>query len=214
MKKILLTAILLFFISCHKKTNSQKTPKTRTEHEIIYDIRSDLFKSLPKKTNQNLFIGHSIIQYCNWDELLPNKKIINRGIGGAFIPDINKIVKSEIIYQPKAIFIMAGINDIGNNIPSEKIKSDYINLFATLKKYPNTKIYYLSILPSNKERLLTIKDLNSFAQKQCTDNIIYIDLFQPFANENQVFIKKYTIDDVHLSGEGYIKLAEILKYYL
>ena len=211
-KNILLLSFIILIFGCKKSPTKSivKTPE-KTEHQIIFEIRESLFKELQAKPNQNIFIGHSLIQYANWDELIPNENIENRGIGGAFIPDITKILASQINSKPKAIFLMAGINDIGNNIPVEKIKSDYLELFSLMKKNPNVKFYYLSILPSNPERLSIIKELNSFAQNQCTDNITYIDVFTPFSESDGTFIKKYTIDDVHLSGRGYIKLSEILK---
>ena len=177
-KNILLLSFIIITFGCKKSPTKPivKTPE-KTEHQIIFEIRESLFKELPFKANQNIFIGHSLIQYANWDELLPEKPIINRGIGGAFIPNITKIVKSEIDHKPKAIILMAGINDIGNNVPVDKIKADYIELFSELKNHPKIPVYYLSILPSTSERLSIIKELNSFAQNQCTDNITYIDVF-------------------------------------
>lgn len=211
MKIRCISLIIVFFsiMSCKQEIPQEDYAP---EYKMIFKIRTDHFKNLPKSTGKTVFIGHSLIQYGNWDEVLPDYKIINRGIGGSTIEMMTEVINSELKSKPKKMFIMIGVNDMGKDV--ENIKSDYSKLFESVKMYPKTDIYYLSILP-NSYMKKNIDIANSHVKMLCsTSNIKYIDLNQAFSDKNGFLKKELTIDDVHLSGKGYLKLAEILTPYL
>src|SRR6187455_394053 len=62
-----------------------------------------------------LFVGSSTIRF--WTNLasdFPDQKVIRRGFGGAYLPDVTYFADRVVIpYQPAKIVVYGGDNDIG-----------------------------------------------------------------------------------------------------
>ena len=214
--------ILAFLIYLSTKSNliSYFRPTTSSSY---YIEKQTLFDNLPQSDNTIYFLGDSLTDGCEWNELLSNPKIKNRGINGdttqGILNRLNKITQSK----PQKIFIMIGINDLLNNIETTKILDNYQKIIANIKyNSPKTKIYIESILPMNFEidktrRPIANQNISDFNNnlKNFADNsnIFYIDLYSKFLNSANQLDEKYTLDGIHLNGQGYlIWKNEITKY--
>jgi lysophospholipase L1-like esterase len=79
---------------------------------------------------------------------LNDTTVLNRGIGGDITYGVLKRLDDVINRQPKKLFILLGINDIGKDIPDSVIAYNYFKIIKQVKeKSPATKIYVQSILP-------------------------------------------------------------------
>jgi len=214
--------LLVFFIFLYSKSNliSYFRPTTVSSY---YTEKQTLFDKLPQSTNSIYFLGDSLTDGCEWNELLSNQKIKNRGISGdtteGVFSRLNLITQSK----PQKIFIMIGINDLLNNIETNKILDNYKKIITTIRAdSPKTKIYIESILPLNFEIDKTKREINNqnisdfnnnlknFADNS---NIFYIDLYSAFLNSSGQLSEKYTLDGIHLNGQGYLLWKnEISKY--
>jgi len=212
--------IFLIFLSFKKVQNSYFRPTTSSSY---YIEKQTLFDNLPQSDNTIYFLGDSLTDGCEWSELLSNSKIKNRGINGdttqGILNRLNKITQSK----PQKIFIMIGINDLLNNIETAKILDNYQKIIANIKyNSPKTKIYIESILPMNFEidktrRPIANQNISDFNNnlKNFADNsnIFYIDLYSKFLNPANQLDEKYTLDGIHLNGQGYlIWKNQVLKY--
>ena len=213
----------IFFAYLFSKTNltSYFRPTTTSSY---YTEKQTLFDNLPKSADPIYFLGDSLTDGCEWNELLSNSKIKNRGIMGdsteGVLNRLNQITQSK----PQKIFIMIGINDLLNNIETTKILDNYQKIITTIKNdSPKTKIYIESVLPLNFEldkskRPVNNQNISDFNNnlKNFADNstIFYINLFPAFLNSSNQLDKQYTLDGIHLNGSGYLLWKNQISKYI
>ena len=186
-----------------------------------YEQRVSLFKQLPKVKNAIVFIGNSITDGGEWQELLDCKKCVNRGISGDISFGVLARLDDALKDKPKKIILLIGINDISRNIPNERIIENYKAFLSRTKAVsPKTKIYLQSVLPTNNtfrkfvdknEESIKILNAAMLDLSKNTEGVTYIDLYSKFLDSDGRLDKKYTNDGLHLLGEGYILWAKILK---
>lgn len=184
--------------------------------------RKALFASQPMTTGQIIFLGNSITEGGPWDELLPDWKILNRGIGGDITFGLLQRLDEIIRRKPSHLFILIGINDIAKDIPPAVVADNCRKLIQRMQKEsPFTKIFLQSVLPLNPsvpnfpqhydkaEYVLKTNTLLKDLSKQAA--ITYIDLYPSFLDKNNLLDSRYTYDGLHLNREGYQRWAAILQ---
>jgi lysophospholipase L1-like esterase len=186
--------------------------------------RKSHFALLPSQKNkkETIFLGASIIQYCEWNELLGYPNIRNRGIAGDTTQDILTRINEIINRKPAQLFIMIGLNDIMEGKSLTSMKKSFKNILETCSaQSPHTTIYILSILPVNK-RITNSTKLNKIISKTNKAHRMtalqlghkFIDLNKTLQNENHFLRGSYTIDGIHLNGSGYQKIREHILPYI
>ena len=104
--------ILCCITSAYGQITNQNLYDTVPNMVDHYKERVELFAKEPVVTGKVMFLGNSITEGGNWGELLGDKSIINRGIGGDVTFGIMKRLDDVVIRRPSKIFILIGINDI------------------------------------------------------------------------------------------------------
>lgn len=216
--------VIMFGIIVYKKgginflTNKTSSKKYAIPHYIEkseYDLLNN--------ENKVVFFGDSLTQFGQWDELLNNKNVLNRGIENdtteGLLDRITEVTKTK----PQKVFIMIGINDLiaGNSV--DKIITNYKKIINDIKENSSTtKIYVESILPIDEklyeknyptQRKLdsnNIKEINN-KLKEISDTQ-YINLYSVFMSNGG--FDKYTVDGVHLNGQGYNIWQQSIKKYV
>jgi len=212
--------VFLIYLSSRINLVSYFKPSVTSSY---YIERQTLFDKLSSSKNTIYFLGDSLTDDCEWNELLSNNNIKNRGINGdstqGVLNRLNQITPSK----PQKIFIMIGINDLLGNIETNIILDNYQKIIQTIRTdSPKTKIYIESILPINFEldktkRPVTNQNISDFNNKlkdfSNNSNIFYIDLYSKFLDSSNQLDKQYTLDGIHLNGQGYlIWKNEVSKY--
>lgn len=186
--------------------------KSETAVDLHHIERTSLFDNLAISQDDIVFVGDSLIEANNWNELFPNQFTKNRGIIADTTEGVLNRIDGIIDGQPKKIFFMVGTNDIEFGVSSKEIVSNYKQIIQNIQKgSPETDIYVESILPINDDALLSnrtnesIKSLNSELET-LTDQlqVNYIDLYTSFLDEDNKLDDKLSEDGLHLNGEGYI----------
>ena len=159
------------------------------------------------QANQLLFMGDSLIEFFNWQERFPDKKILNYGVAGETAEGLFSRLPSIInrVKSPDLVMIMTGINNVA--MEDYGFLFTYEKIVTRLKEvYGQTTIAMVSLLPVNlfflgdaiprvNERLKDIAQNNS---------ILYLDLYPLFLDENSRTIAScFEADGVHLSPQGY-----------
>src|SRR3954453_7644061 len=105
-------------------------------------------KQAPPPKGALVFTGASTI--ARWKTLeqdLPDQKILNRAFGGSEIVDCTHFADRMIFpYEPKAIYIRSGGNDIHAGKSAEQVFQDYKDFVAKVRE--SCRIQKLSAFPS------------------------------------------------------------------
>jgi lysophospholipase L1-like esterase len=218
---ILLNVLLLVGILILKATEGSKLRAVNQQFQIEhYRMKTNLATHFPQKTGSIVFLGDSQIEYCNWNELLGNKNILNRGIAGDVTAGLIGRIDEICRHQPSKIFIEIGTNDLSMDIAPLQIIDDFGKLVALIKAQSEAKIFINSVLPvqdlpfegfQNAEILALNRQLKAFC---AAEKLTFIELDDIFADENGNLKAEFTHDGLHLTAEGYVAWAERLKQYL
>ena len=195
------------------------------KYSTFYVQRASLFSKLTITPKDIVFIGNSITNGAEWNELFPRKRVKNRGISGDTSEGVYDRLDPVVKGKPAKIFILIGINDISRDVKVEDIVLNMKRIVKEIqKKSPKTKIYIQSILPVNPdfgifkvhEKPQLIKEINQQYQNIAKEyNVNYINLYPHFLEEGTDRMnEKYTNEGLHLLGEGYLLWSKIIKPYL
>lgn len=187
-----------------------------------YLQRLDFFKKMPDQKNEIVFLGNSITEGGKWQELVPGKNVINRGISGDVTYGVIARMDEILSAKPASIFILIGINDMKRGTPREVILNNYMKIIRMVKEQsPATKLFVQSILPINKAMLPAsynklsnsdILQMNVQLKAICkTEQLNYINLHEVFAGADGELKKELSIDGLHLKSAAYILWAGYLR---
>jgi len=200
-----------------------------------YLDRQSLFEQLPHTQDAIVFLGDSMVSSCEWAELFGNPQIKNRGIAGDTPQDLLRRLSQVTAGKPKKIFLMVGINSLGDNNRDLKkvttIAGYYREILAQIQtQTPDTQVFVQSVLPVNnalwaKSRLLEkkgkitvdddqVRQLNRELEALAREfGYRYIDLYSLFVQKNQLDTR-YTHDGLHLNGVGYLAWKQAIQQYV
>ena len=217
MKHFLITLLAILF--------TQLSEAQTQKYSTFYVQRASLFSKLTITPKDIVFIGNSITNGAEWNELFPRKRVKNRGISGDTSEGVYDRLDPVVKGKPAKIFILVGVNDISRGIEVETIVQNMERIVEKIQnESPKTKIYIQSILPVNPDfgmfkghqKPQLIKEINQSYQNIAQEyKVNYIDLYSHFLEEGTDRMnEKYTNDGLHLLGEGYLLWSEIIKPYL
>jgi len=221
-QNILLLALVLV-LTYSGTAGAQETLPYDTSYTFDhYKVRRALYEGLPNGKNEIVFLGNSITEQVDWNELFKNKNIVNRGIGGDVCFGVLNRMDEILASSPKSIFLMIGINDIGRSVPVDTIAGKIQEILWKIKKESApTKIYLQSILPINeaifpheymKHKSEKIVQLNGLLKTLAArEKVRFIDLYPRFADEKGTLKPELTADGIHLSAAGYLLWRDIFK---
>ena len=202
-------------------TQAQERKEYDTDH---YRERIAYFGQNPIGENKIVFLGNSLTEGGQWDKYFPEAAPVNRGISGdnteGMLNRIDEIAGS----YPAQLFILAGINDISQNIPNKQIIKHYRYIIQRVKdQSPETAIYIQSLLPINndfgrykrligkeKQIVKLNKELKKLASKE---KIIFVNINPLYMDDQGKLDAQHTNDGLHLTENAYsIWVGELQKY--
>ena len=221
--KILMASFALLCMAVTGK--AQHTVKIDSNYaNPYYQQRVAYFRKMPHVKNEVVFLGNSITERGEWQEILAGYKypVVNRGVGGDNSFGILARMDEVLTARPKAIFLMDGINDLFRGLPYEVSIHNYRRIIRKIKQEsPKTKIYIESALPINesmttaaytKGRNIRVPVLNErIKQLAKEENITYIHIVPLFADEQGNLRKDISPDGVHLKASAYIDWVKYLQ---
>ena len=187
---------------------------------------SEFGQMRPVDSTDVVMVGDGLTEYAgDWNKLLQWRHIRNRGIAGDRIKGVASRLHSVLQGKPKALFLMAGMNDILEKETLPTVLHDYIDLINLVRETsPETKLYVQSLLPINEtfsnEKLSgmtnTIASFNVQLRHYCERyHVGYINIFKRFVRHGTNEMRReLTSDGLHLTPFGYKVWAFELKKYL
>lgn len=223
---VLLTVLFTSHLLAAQST-TQSTPATKRSHnfdrwenEIAAYEKAD--QANPPAKGGIVFIGSSTIR--GWKTLakdFPGQNVLNRGFGGSQIVDATHFADRIIFpYEPKAVFLRAGGNDIHVGKSAEQVFEEYKQFVQTVHaRLPDTKIFFISLCPTiaRLDEADANKELNGLIEAFARDNakLGYIETYDMVLDEKgEVRAELFVADKLHFNADGYKLLAERVKPFV
>jgi len=217
-----LVALLILGAASRDASAQEKKSKgpERFESQIAAYEAQDRENPPPK--GLILFTGASTIR--RWTTLaqdFPEHKVINRGFGGSQIADATHFAERIIFpYEPRAIFIRSGGNDLNAGKSVEQVFNDYKAFVEKVhSKLPSTTIYFISASPSiaRWKQKDQEKELNELVKKYSAGepNLKYVETYDMVLGaDGQPRADLFVEDKLHFNAEGNRLLAERVRPHL
>lgn len=177
--------------------------------------RRRYFAAVPVPPRRVLFIGDSITEGGLWSDLLPELPTTNRGIGGEATYDLAERV-DEAINDPVAVSLLIGTNDLHGprrlrDVTQVAERTEEI-IRRIRAQAPHAFLLVNSLLPRTElfaDRLRAINARNEEAAAR--HGATYVDLWPTFADGAGAIKTEYARDNLHLTPEGYLAWAAVLR---
>ena len=198
-----------------KQTKNLFSEETVKRSNIYYQKKS-FFEEFGQSQYDVVFIGDSITERADWEDIFPTYKIANRGIHGDTSDGILDRLDSILSTNAESAFIMLGINDFSKGASVSSVFKNYEKLVNKLL-LSSFKVYIQSTIFGGSrvsELNTSINELNLKLKKLTlgNDNLTYIDLNNTLS-KNNLLMPKFTQDGVHLNSDGYKAWKESIKIY-
>lgn len=168
-----------------------------------------------------LFVGSSSIRFWPTAVYFSNRKVVNRGFGGAHISDVNHFVQETVFsHDPSVVVFYAGDNDVWAGKREAQILDDFVEFVSAVQaESTNTPIVFVSLKPSPSR-------WSVWAEMQAANQTIrslvdgdpflhYADVATPMIGNDGVPIPGLFLDDgLHLNAEGYGVWTDVVKTVL
>jgi lysophospholipase L1-like esterase len=144
--------------------------------------------------------------------------VVARGFGGSTMNDLlyfsDRIV---IAYQPRAILIYEGDNDVAQGVGPQEILGKFQAFVAKVhERLPETRIYFMAIKPSHKRwsKWPTMTKANRLVAAECARDkrLHYVDIARVLLDDDgNVRREFFEDDDLHLNRTGYERLRDVVR---
>ncbi len=181
-----------------------------------YQERVKQFAAEPAQKGGIVFLGNSITEFGPWSKLLNASNVYNRGVAADNTFGMLDRLQQVIDLKPAKVFIEAGINDMGQEVPVDLIVGNISSMVQYLHvKSPGTKVYVWSILPTNdncKKDFPEVAGKNALALeanqllkvRASIDGFTYFDVASLVADSSGQLDKRYERGDgLHPNEAGY-----------
>lgn len=181
--------------------------------------RFELASGYASRQYDIVMFGNSIMAHGNWRAVTGRCEILNLGVGGLTVADLQGQKSRVFGSRPKYCFIEVGINDICNgvgyneyiyglgklltSIRDKGIKVVSFHILYTTEAFPDSKVV------AEKVRLFN-KGIDSIAGALQTDVINMNSILAP---EGFLLPEYAQPDGLHISEAGYILWGEELNRY-
>lgn len=192
-----------------------------------YHYQAGVFMNAPKSEGCIVMLGDSITEYTPFNEYTCfGYRIKNRGIASDTTAGVLMRINEAAGIRPVKMFVLLGINDIGNGTPQAETVSNYREIIRKVKALsPETVIYVQSVFPVDHKKLAH-NDRNSRRTCEAITGL-NVELERLAREEGCVFADTYSVfsvdgemrgdctdDGLHLNGAGMLVWVKFLEGYL
>lgn len=171
-----------------------------------------------------LFTGSSTIRF--WESLerdMAPYPVLNRGFGGSMMHQVVHYMRHIVFpYQPSAIFLYAGENDIAGMFitrrhPAEEVHESFREFCESVhRQLPATLIHYISIKPakSRKKYWPEMQRSNEMIRDYCASDarLRYVDIVPSMLRDGgAVRTELFRRDGIHLNEQGYAVWTSVIR---
>ena len=183
---------------------------------MYYQKRLEVFRKEPVNPGGTVMLGTSITEYGDWKQLLGDPNVVNRGIAGDNTFGMLERLGEVISRKPAQLYIEAGINDIGQDVPVGMIAGNIESIAQYVRVgSPRTRISVVSVLPTNEKvrnvfpmvagKNAAVRELDALLREAAGPmGYAYIDLAAKVTDGAGNLEEQYAREDgLHLNAKGY-----------
>lgn len=166
-----------------------------------------------------LLLGHSLIEYFDWQGRFPGHRVWNRGVAGETTAGLLARLGGEVRAHPgaDAVAVMTGTNDL--LLGDESFLRDLRRIAAELRgAFPRARIVLHGILPVAPQwaDVKTILEASRrIGELAAGEEVEFLDISVRFLDgEGRLRPGLLVEDGVHLTTEGYRVWTEALSSFL
>ncbi|MGN6365579.1 GDSL-type esterase/lipase family protein [Asticcacaulis taihuensis] len=192
--------------------------------QYIYAAQNAALPAPAANEQRIVFIGDSITDRWNLAKFFPGKPYINRGIGGQVSPQMLVRFHADVVaLKPKAVVILAGINDIQGALQVEteaQIVANYTAM-AEIAEANGIKPIFTLLMPVNNytpNAVTMLADrkpervawLNAWLSGFCQTHGYGLIDYGPLLRDDKGLLKaEYTTDGIHPNDDAYALMAPV-----
>lgn len=181
-----------------------------------YVLRVTQFGVMPALNGGVAFVGDSLTDWMRWNELFPDTRSRNFGIAGDTTVGLKARINQVVAARPAKVILQIGTNDVEfGKLTPEGIVTNIDGTIAVLQSgLPGVKIVVESLLPRQPQYDDKVRTVNALL-KAAVDKrgFTYLDLYSHFVVGGRLD-PALTPDDLHLSGQGYLRWRDLLRPYI
>jgi lysophospholipase L1-like esterase len=175
----------------------------------------------PPAPGRIVFTGSS--SFTLWSTMerdLAPLPVLNRGFGGARLQDVLRYAERLVLpYQPRAIVLFAGTNDIAWPKPAtaQQVYEGYLAIIRCLQsRLPETSIYFVAITPTlaRWEYWHIAREANRLieARTRSDPRLRFIDLTDELLGpDGKPDRSLYRLDKLHPNQKGYQRWTAVIR---
>lgn len=206
-------------------TEQAERPEPAPVFQMHYENRVKSFKEQNRVYKNVVLLGDSITEGFDVEKYLPGRRVINRGIGADVIGNnlvpgdkrgvIKRLDESVFDCSPTHVFILIGINDLGQGHSPEVLEAGYREMLGQIRKrLPKLPVYVQSVLPCRggfAKHNPNVLDVNERLKKLAAEfGCEYVDLHSKFADDKGELKAELTNDGLHLTAPAYEQWAQLV----
>jgi lysophospholipase L1-like esterase len=192
--------------------------------QYIYAAQNAALPSPAAGEQRVVFIGDSITDRWNLAQFFPGRAYVNRGIGGQVSPQMLVRFHADVVaLKPKAVVILAGINDIQGVLQVEseaQIAANYTAM-AEIAEANGIKPIFTLLTPVNNytpNAVTMLEDrkpervawLNAWLSGFCQTHGYGLIDYGPSLRDDKGLLKaEYTSDGIHPNDTAYALMAPV-----
>lgn len=215
---VIVTAVICVFgMRWHYTGRITRAKPDNVIHNSYYMMKQSMFNNARTNEGCVIFLGDSITDFLNLDELLPGVDALNRGIAGDTTFGVLHRLDEVIRHKPSKLFLLIGVNDIAYGVSPEKITDNIRQIITRIKEgSPETKIYLQTITPTNSALYKQspndkINAVNKMLKPLAGELGCELVDLNALLSENGELPARYTFDGLHINGEAAKKWIEHIK---
>ena len=173
--------------------------------EGYYRLRMDLFAATPLAAGDIVFLGDSITEGAEWNELFPGLPVRDRGISGDTTAGVLARLGTVTASRPAAVFLLVGTNELAPSLdPAPSLARQREILERIRRESPDTRVFVQSLLPRAATYRERVEGYNQALRGICHEaGVVFIDLYPAFLAPDGSLRDELTFDELHLTGAGY-----------
>lgn len=163
------------------------------------------------------FIGDSRVEHVDWNEVLDQSGVCNRGISGDSTTGLVNRLPVSLPRSVKVCVVQAGVNDLWRGVSIDAILRNYHHIIQYVVQERDAELIISAVVLVDEARTglnAQIVELNAALRRLCVGpRIHWLDLNETIA-PNGYLQPLYTDDETHFTGKAYRAIASPLRKML